>query len=325
VRCCQFIAEQVKFDGLEVAGIQIVNEADWDSPHMYEWYDECITAISMIDSTIPVIISDAWELNKAIDYALKKNAAYPQRPTCPVVIDTHYYWAFSDADKAQTPQQIIAEVQTKLSELNGKEGRVIDRGAVQTIVGEYSCVLTEESWTKCGGVPKGELVIQFGHAQSKQWQQRSGGSFFWTWKMDWYPGGEWGFAAQTMNGAIMPHPIQRLSSSQISTIAETARQCKEEYLQQAVSQHVSYWSNTAPNMGGEHWRFEEGWKLGYQDAMVFFEGRGNDGVAGANKIGNLEIWVLKRIRESGFRGGFVWEFEQGLRKGIQDFYAIVGV
>jgi hypothetical protein len=41
----------------------------------------------------------------------------------------------------------------------------------------------------------------------------------------------------------------------------------------------------------------------------------------ANK---MQVWVLKRIRESGFRGKFVWEFEQGLRRGIQDFYGIVG-
>jgi hypothetical protein len=38
----------------------------------------------------------------------------------------------------------------------------------------------------------------------------------------------------------------------------------------------------------------------------------------------MQVWVLKRIRESGFRGKFVWEFEQGLRRGIQDFYGIVG-
>lgn len=78
-------------------------------------------------------------------------------------------------------------------------------------------------------------------------------------------------------------------------------------------------------MGGEHWRYENGWKLGYYDALAFFEGRGRQGVAGGNRIGNIEIWVLKRIRESGFRGDFVWEFEQGLRRGIHDFYSVVGL
>lgn len=93
----------------------------------------------------------------------------------------------------------------------------------------------------------------------------------------------------------------------------------------AVDQHVTYWNNQAPTMGGEHWRFENGWKVGYNDALAFFQGRSTEAVQGGNKIGNVEVWVLKRIRESGFRGKFVWEFEQGLRRGIADFYGTVGV
>jgi hypothetical protein len=46
---------------------------------------------------------------------------------------------------------------------------------------------------------------------------------------------------------------------------------------------------------------------------------------GGDKIGCLELWVLKRVRESGMRGGFVWEFEQGVRAGIRDFYEVAGV
>jgi hypothetical protein len=305
-----------------VCGIQIVNEADWDSPHMYEWYDDCIAAISTIDPTVPIIISDAWNLNRAIEYALKKNTPYPECPSCPVIIDTHYYWAFSDADKAKSPMQICEEVYTKLSELDGKEGSVVDRGAVQVIIGEYSCVLTEDSWAKRGSIEKQDLVRQFGQTQSRQWHHRSGGSFFWTWKMDWYPGGEWGFAAQTENGAIVPPPIYCISDSQRHTILQRTKESQHDRMREAVEQHISYWRNTAPDMQGEHWRYAEGWKRGYADAMAFFEGNIENSVTGPNKIGCLEIWVLKRVRESGFRGGFVWEFEQGLRKGIQDFYAL---
>lgn len=187
VRCCEFLASEV-VKGLEVAGIQLVNEAEWESERMYEWYDQCIDAISAIDATIPVIISDAWNLNQAVDYTLKKNTARPSKPTTPIVIDTHYYWAFSDEDKKKSPQQIISEVNSKLTELDGKEGSVLDRGAVQIIVGEYSCVLTEDSWALSGHTSKQELVKQFGQAQSKRYQDRSGGAFFWTWKMDWFPG-----------------------------------------------------------------------------------------------------------------------------------------
>ena len=38
-----------------------------------------------------------------------------------------------------------------------------------------------------------------------------------------------------------------------------------------------------------------------------------------------ELWVLKRIRESGQGGAFVWEYEQGIRQGVKDFYQLAGI
>lgn len=331
VRCCEFIASEAK-SGLDIVGIQIVNEAAWESAGMYDWYDNCIDAISAIDPNIPVVISDGWDASKAVEYSLRKNIAFPSRPTCPVIVDTHLYWAFSDADKKKTPQQITSEVMTKLSELDGKEGSIMDRGAVQVFVGEYSCVLTEDSWTKAGdGVSKQALVYEFGTHQTRRYQQRAGGAFFWTWKMDWMPGGEWGIQAQaspdpeTGRRAIVPPTSYMIPKHYVLHLLDRAQQRRDERMYYAVNQHVSYWDHLTPNMGAEHWRYENGWKVGYQDAYSFFEGRESQGVGHGNNIGNLELWALKRIRESGFRGNFVWEFEQGMRRGIQDFNAIVGI
>ncbi|CAN9386482.1 unnamed protein product [Alternaria alternata] len=319
VRCCQFIAEDTKA-GAEIAGLQLVNEAEWESERMYEWYDECIAAVSAIDPGIPIIISDGWNLGKAVDWSLQKNSIY-SHPQCPVVVDTHYYWAFTDQDKAKTPQQIIGEAGTKLEQLDGKEGSVHDRGAVQVIVGEYSCVMTEDSWAKGGGVPKEELVRQFGQAQSRRYQEKAGGSFFWTWKMDWMPGGEWGFKAKTEDGSIVPPQYTKTTADDRLRMTEKARHEKDGRMHEAIQQHVSYWRGVDPNGHYEHEKYEYGWQVGYQDALGFFEGRGTQG----DKIGMFEIWILKRIRESGYRGGFTWLFEQGLRKGAQDCYSAVGV
>ncbi|KAF2875445.1 glucan 1,3-beta-glucosidase-like protein [Massariosphaeria phaeospora] len=326
VRCCQFLANEIK-SGLQVTGIQIVNEADWESDRMYDWYDECIDTVSAIDPSIPLIISDAWNLSRAVEYSLKKNVAYPSQPTCPVIIDTHYYWAFSDADKQKSPQEIIAEVNTKLTELDGKEGSVIDRGAVQAIVGEYSVTLAEDSWSKSGDTPKIDLVKQFGQAQSRRYQARTGGAFFWTWKMDWLPGGEWGFQAQSdaMSGSLVTPISSRVPASNIYTLLERANHRRDERMYDAVHHHVAYWDHLTPNTPCEHWRYENGWKVGYRDAYIFFEGRQTESVGKANKIGSVELWVLKRIRESGFQGDFVWEYEQGLRRGIFDFNAVAGI
>lgn len=320
VRCCQFLAQDAQ-TGSDIAGIQLVNEAEWDAPGMYEWYDDCLAAISAIDSNIPVIISDGWNLTKAIDYVLRKNSVEAQQPTAPVIIDTHYYWAFTEDDKRKSPQEITNEVPTKLNELNGKDGSVIDRGAAQVIVGEYSCVLTEESWAKRGDKSKEECVAMFGQAQSRRYQERAGGSFFWTGLMDWMPGGEWGFRAQSNLKNIIPPRHATLSQEDRTILLQKAGQEQEGRMRQAVEQHIAYWKRTDPNGYYEHEKYEYGWKVGYQDALAFLAGRATQG----DMIGMLEMWVLKRIRESGYRGGFTWEFEQGLRRGVQDFYSTVGL
>ncbi|KAF1360906.1 glycoside hydrolase [Lizonia empirigonia] len=320
IRCAQFVAHEAR-SGLDIAGIQLVNEAEWDSHRMYEWYDEAVAAISAIDPSVPVIISDGWNLEKAIEYSLRTNSVYVEQPKAPVVVDTHFYWAFTDADKQKSPQQIIQEVDSKLAQLDGKEGSVIDRGAVQTIVGEYSCVLTEDSWAKADSVPKEELVKRFGEAQSRRYQQRAGGSYFWTWKMDWMPGGEWGFKAQTDVRNIIPPWYATLSADERTERIERAKSEQDQRKQQALQQHVSHWSGVDPNGTYEHEKYEYGWHVGYSDATAFFEGGGTQG----DRIGMLELWVLKRIRESGYRGGFTWLFEQGLRKGVNDFNDVVGL
>lgn len=320
IRCAQFLAQEAK-SGLDMVGIQLVNEAEWESYRMYEWYDEAVAAISAIDPSIPVIISDGWNLDKAIEYSLRTNSIYAEQPKTPVIVDTHFYWAFTDADKQKSPQQIIREVGSKLSQLDGKEGAIVDRGAVQTIVGEYSCVLTEDSWAKSDGVPKEELVKQFGEAQSRRYQQRAGGSYFWTWKMDWMPGGEWGFKAQVDAKNIVPPQYAILSSDEKHIRLDRAKAEHDSREQQAFQQHVNYWSQIDPNGTYEHEKYRYGWRVGYADAMAFFEGRGTQG----DTIGMLEAWVLKRIRESGYRGGFTWLFEQGLRKGISDFDGSIGI
>ncbi|KAF3044181.1 Glucan 1,3-beta-glucosidase 3 [Didymella keratinophila] len=320
IRCAQFIAQEAR-NRLQIAGLQLVNEAEWESHRMYEWYDEAVAAVSAIDPSIPIIISDGWNLDKAIEYSLRTNSVYTDHAKTPVVIDTHYYWAFTDADKQKSPQQICREADTKLGQLDGREGSVIDRGAVQTIVGEYSCVLTEDSWAKSGGVPKEELVKQFGQVQSRRYQQRAGGSYFWTWKMDWMPGGEWGFKAQTDAKNIVPPQHASLHPDERAARLQRARSEQDGRKQQAFQEHLNYWNQADPNGTYEHEKYEYGWHVGYSDALAFFSGCGSHG----DKIGMLELWVLKRIRESGYRGGFTWLFEQGLRKGISDFYSAAGI
>ncbi len=94
----------------------------------------------------------------------------------------------------------------------------------------------------------------------------------------------------------------------------------------AVAGHVNHWSHTSPSKRFEHWRFEQGWDVGFSDAMSFLSMRssgqlGHVGLVGegGDRIGMLDLWVKKRIVESGMGGPLVWEFEAGMRQGVRAF------
>ncbi|KAK4693997.1 hypothetical protein P7C71_g3513, partial [Lecanoromycetidae sp. Uapishka_2] len=102
-----------------------------------------------------------------------------------------------------------------------------------------------------------------------------------------------------------------------------------EKKREAVESHIGYWNATAPGGRFEHWRFEQGWDLGFHDALSFYEMRACGSVrgpkSGADSIGALELWILKRLRENGQSGGFVWEWEQGFRQGLLAFESLVQI
>ena len=321
----EFVVREAKtVDG--VVGVQVVNEAAWQASGLYDWYNSLLSSFARIDDSIPIYISDAWNLDKTISYVSSKNRLGSN--TNPVVIDTHYYWAFTDSDKSKSVQQIIAEIPGKLRELDGHDGNVFDRGAVSAIVGEYSCALDGATWNKSG--PAGnrdKLTKDFGQAQSARYQSRSSGTFFWTLKMDWMPGGDWGFKAQTQSGAVTPPAYMRLSAADVRSRAQKASSEKAARLKSSYDTHVAYWNSAEPNKKFEHRKFHSGWQVGFEDALAFFRMRSSGklgGGGGSDKIGLLDLWVKKRIRDGDLRGDFVWEFETGLRKGVEDFGKLSG-
>jgi aryl-phospho-beta-D-glucosidase BglC (GH1 family) len=326
-----FIANEVKSKGMDgVVGIQVCNEAVFDANGMYEWYDDVIREIGSVDESIPIYISDGWDLNRALGWANKRHAFRQQYPN-PIVIDTHRYYTFSDADRAQAPQQIISRIPQELAELDGKDGDLSQRGEAQLIVGEWSCVLDGQTWSRVSEGERDGLIAQFGRAQSQRWQQRAGGSYFWTYKMDWMDGGDWGFAEQTKKSNIAPPPFLTLPTQEIQTRAQSASLQRPQLARDARARHEEYWNRTSPGQIFQHELYSEGWDVGFSDAQRFFTMRadGSPGdrsaLEGGDKIGCLEIWVKKRLLESGQRGEFVWEWEQGIRAGIGAFYGCVGI
>ncbi|KAF4551573.1 Cellulase-like protein 5 [Elsinoe fawcettii] len=324
LRCVEFVAKEMS--GFEnVVGLQIVNETEGGkAAEMWGFYDKAREVVGRVDEGMLVVVSDAWDLGSASGEVARRNTVGARGP--PVVLDTHLYWCFSDQDKGKTAKQITGEAYDKLGEAVAASGSVVDKGAVQAIVGEYSCVLAEETWQKSSheGSRDG-LSREFGRAQSRRYQDKAGGSFFWTYRMDWMDGGEWGFKEQTnKDGITAPHNL-RLDGQDIAGRVQRARDAMYGKRGNTYGAHCHYWDSNHPGHY-EHQRFEAGWTVGFEDALSIFEMRSRTGKGhGGDKIGMLELWVLKRLKESGQGGKFVWEYEQGFRQGIRDFYELVGV
>ena len=139
-------------------------------------------------------------------------------------------------------------------------------------------------------------------------------------------GGEWGFKQQTKSGAITAPPNLGLSHQDVQSRINNAKGQQQDRFNNAFGSHCNYWDTQHPGQY-EHHRYEEGWKRAYDDAMIFFGMRANGGLkgSGGDKIGMFDIWVRKRIIESGQAGKLVWEFEQGYRQGVKSFYEAAGI
>lgn len=324
-RCLTFIAREVHRGNVHgCIGIQLCNEAAWAAQGMYRWYSVVNHAIAMIDNSIPLYISDAWDLNTALCWAAEANAS--KGGLNPVIVDTHKYYTFSKEDRDRSAQQIISRIPTELGEVQAKSGSVVDNGAIQVIVGEWSCVLDGKTWDRSSG-NKEDIIRQFGRVQQVQWRRRSGGAFFWTARMQWMDGGEWGVFEMTKKGVVVPPRELILSFEDVKTRFARAQQVRPEKRALAVISHSRYWSQTVAGGHFEHYRFVQGWDLGFSDASAFFGMRANAGVQGAQSggdtIGALELWIRKRLQEYGQKTEFLWELEHGFRRGVRDFEEVV--
>ncbi|KAI9645006.1 Glucan 1,3-beta-glucosidase 3 [Ciborinia camelliae] len=317
-----FIAKECKsLDG--VIGIQLCNEACWGAGKkgMYDFYTSTIQSISEIDSEMPIYISDAWDLSSALKWSKDRNWRSGKIPGNPVVIDTHKYYTFADKHRSQAAHELVRQIPNELGELpdcSPSATHISSGGETQIIIGEYSCVLDGKSWAKSQPDMKEGLVREFGRSQCEKWAQRcSAGSYFWTWKMEWMEGGEWGFVAQVKKGNIVAPAYMGWSAEEVREKLKKAEEQKVGFKERTVKEHVDYWTKASPGKEFQHDLYEKGWEFGWSDASAFFGSRGEKG--GADKIGCLEIWIKKRMIECGERGQFLWEWEQGFRWGVKTF------
>ncbi|KAF3922742.1 hypothetical protein ABW21_db0207676 [Orbilia brochopaga] len=153
------------------------------------------------------------------------------------------------------------------------------------------------------------------------------------------PGGEWGFKEQTTNGALPAGSLASATEGAVENALARAQNAREDLKRASFDHHVNYWNQTAPGQQFEHFRFQDGWDIGFSDATIFFNYRINHKSsvkrAGADRIGMLDVWVKRReleydasleMRANGYPldKTYFWEFGHGVRAGIRDFEQAVG-
>lgn len=223
-----------------IIGIQLCNEAIKDAPGMYQWYDEILAITSAVDPSLPIYISDGWNLFAALDYAMSKNRTPGTGPVNPVIVGTHRYYTFTASDRSQSPHEIIGRIPGELWELNGRQGNVFDqKGAVAVYIGEYGCVMDTQTWNRVDPSERPGLTKTFGHEQVKTWISKTAGCAFWTFKMDWMDDGDWGFKEQVNVGAL-PAPFWLIiSQEEVRSKVKEAETQRTRLRDSAASEHTT--------------------------------------------------------------------------------------
>ncbi|KAK9371085.1 glycoside hydrolase superfamily [Lipomyces kononenkoae] len=281
VECVAFIAQEVK-DYENVIGIQIVNEASYGAG-AEKYYMQASKRIREIDPTQCIVISDAWDRGRYAEFVKDKPG---------MLVDTHIYKCFSDADRRQAPNQLIAAA--------GQEW--LDP---TMIVGEFSCTLDTSTWNRVSNSDRARLRAEYGYAQFNSFAHKSAGFFFWTYKFEEGSGGEWDFR-EMVNSRCFPvyNRTQRKATSN-----------GEQEAAKAMQSHTAYWDGQAKHDKMEHWRYQDGFLTGWQDAAQFW-------AVDESKIGQRITWKNARLQQHvQEKGGssYLWEFEHGFAAGVEAF------
>ncbi|GAM90276.1 hypothetical protein ANO11243_083180 [Dothideomycetidae sp. 11243] len=320
IACLEIIAHALR-DQENIIGMEVCNEADW-APSLWAWYDRAIAAVHKIDPELPIYLSDGWRLPDALNETAQRNS--PATNLNPLIVDTHLYYCFSPSDTAKPPSDLIAAAGSALSSVPKQAGDVLSRGATAVAVGEYSSVLSEPSWSHVPASARPDLIRTFTQTQCATNHSRAAGAFFWTARMDWMPGGEWGFRAQVENKNLVAPSWLTLSVEEVKARIARAHEQAPGKRSETYAAHCGYWDQR----GGQydHSLFAAGWDAGFADALRLFGMRSETGLVGGDRIGSVDMWVLKRLRDAKVAGNrSAWEFEHGLRQGVRDFYGLVGV
>ena len=120
----------------------------------------------------------------------------------------------------------------------------------------------------------------------------------------------------TKKGPVVPPRELLLGPDDVKGTIADAQQEREERKNAPVGEHVRYWNQASPGGQFEHWRFEQGWVVGFSDAQTFSALRTNGGLSGS-PTGGRYGWKSRSVGEEkacGERAG--WWVRVGMGTGF---------
>ncbi|CAL1698881.1 unnamed protein product [Somion occarium] len=311
-----------------LVGIELLNEPAPGSNNsaLEKWYIDTSRALHRIDAQIPIYIGDSWMTDQYAGFIERQANSIPF-----LVLDHHLYRCFTQGDGKTSAEQHV----NHLSDPNAGTPQMFARvsqklagagGAL--VVGEWSGALNPGSLHGVGNDI--EVRRRFVGAQLALYERYCAGWYFWTYKKERSGDKGWSFRDAVAAG-VFPSATGLKCKPELFHNDPERQARRETAKDKALGEHSSYWSQFPGKY--EHWRFGDGFTLGWDDAWMFFSSvESLPPSSPVPELGFKGPWTKRRleqhVQEKG-GGNALWEFEHGFSQGtiaaFNDLQTIIGV
>ncbi|RPD60333.1 glycoside hydrolase [Lentinus tigrinus ALCF2SS1-7] len=291
-----------------LVGIELLNEPQ-PGPHndaLKKWYMDAFRAIRAIDPDLPLYVSDSWMTDQYAGFIKASGIPF-------VVLDHHLYRCFTSGDistPAAEHARRLRDPHDHTSSMFSRVAKDLESAGGALVVGEWSAALNPGSLH--GASDERAEKHAYVQAQLQLYEEHCAGWFFWTYKKEGGIDTGWSFRDAVDAGVFPGHFRRTIQRSPTDSGAEMERARAT-----ASAQHASYW-NQYPGPY-EHWRFDEGFATGWEDAARFAAWHPGQF---ADELGFKGPWAKRRAGEhiSAKGDGNVWEYEHGFSQGCKAAY-----
>ncbi|KAI0035415.1 glycoside hydrolase [Vararia minispora EC-137] len=278
-------------------GIELVNEPRPPQPHnfFHDWYRFLISALRNIDPELPLYVSDSWREHDYAGMLVSADNSFP---------------GFLD-DHAQSAEQHAAALRGEggTPAVFQQVNRMMTPVGAGLVVGEWSAALNPASLRDVSDPHAAQRT--FVDAQLELYERECAGWFFWTYRKQWP--GDTGWCMRDAVGAGVFPPYVGLRKTRVDSEDGGWTRRRDKAKREALEQHTAYWKKYPGQY--EHWRFEEGYLQGWEDAYMFF----SSSTTIVAEIGFKTAWIKRRIDMHAQRKGLIknlWEYGHGLQQGM---------